>query len=202
MGLNEKLDSAFNSLNKSTKAKVVVGSTIAILATGTVLSYFSDASSAIKKASDQFFGKAKSTATLTFEGKTDNYKTNANKYEVTLKDKDENPVGTIVQPDNIATFQNLPTPVEQGKNPNVPKSFKLYQNFPNAFDNRTTLQFDVKEMADFLIEIYNIMGQKVRTIESKKAQPGTYRLHWDAKNEHGREVSDGIYIARMKAGKY
>ena len=49
------------------------------------------------------------------------------------------------------------------------------------------------------IEIYNIRGQKIRSLLDESKQSGWYRLEWDGRNDQGSEVGSGVYYFRMRA---
>ncbi len=76
----------------------------------------------------------------------------------------------------------------------LPKTFELYQNFPNPFNSSTTIRFDVPQATQVRLEIYNILGQRVRQLLNNRLPAGSYRLIWDGKDELGRTVSSGVYI--------
>ncbi|MEZ4764794.1 MAG: hypothetical protein R3C26_16945 [Calditrichia bacterium] len=57
----------------------------------------------------------------------------------------------------------------------VPENFHLKQNYPNPFNPSTTIEFDLQESAFVTLEIYNVVGQKVRTLVKEQLQPGTYK---------------------------
>lgn len=84
----------------------------------------------------------------------------------------------------------------------TPKEFALRQNYPNPFNPSTTIRYDLPAVAGkgepVLLEIFNIMGQKVKTLVDWQQKPGVYAVLWDGKNEYGRPVSSGIYFYRIK----
>ncbi|MFH1250479.1 MAG: LamG-like jellyroll fold domain-containing protein [bacterium] len=84
----------------------------------------------------------------------------------------------------------------------IPEEFSLNQNYPNPFNPVTTIAFGLPEESDVLIDIYNIMGQKVKTLLSEKRQPGYYFVQWDGKNDRGQIMPTSMYIYRMRAGSY
>jgi len=83
----------------------------------------------------------------------------------------------------------------------LPKSFAVYQNYPNPFNPTTRLKFDVPKQAEITIEIYNMLGQKIRTLVSDEIyQPGVYdQVIWDARDDHGFQVANGIYYMIFNA---
>ena len=83
----------------------------------------------------------------------------------------------------------------------LPKSFAVYQNYPNPFNPTTRLKFDVPKQAEITIEIYNMLGQKIRTLVNNEIyQPGVYdHVIWDARDDHGYQVANGIYYMVFNA---
>ncbi|RKY47602.1 MAG: hypothetical protein DRP91_07315, partial [Candidatus Neomarinimicrobiota bacterium] len=73
---------------------------------------------------------------------------------------------------------------------------------PNPFNPETKIYFDIPEANHVSIIIYNIVGQKVRTLVRQKYMPGKYVVVWDGKDDYGRLVPSGAYFLRMKAGDY
>ncbi|MCK4416890.1 MAG: hypothetical protein KAV99_01830 [Candidatus Latescibacteria bacterium] len=90
---------------------------------------------------------------------------------------------------------------EQGEE--LPRQPRLEQNFPNPFNPKTSIRFAVPllrgEPAIFL-EIYNLSGQKVRTLLQQSINPGFYQLVWDSRNQNGAQVASGVYLCVLKIG--
>jgi len=82
----------------------------------------------------------------------------------------------------------------------TPVQFKLHQNFPNPFNPQTVISFELPITSTVEITIYNLMGQKLRTLISDEKEAGSYHVSWDAKDDKGNLVSSGIYLYKMKAG--
>jgi len=81
----------------------------------------------------------------------------------------------------------------------IPDVFALHQNFPNPFNPLTAISYDVPEFADVKIDIYNLLGQNVRTLVTGEHEPGYYRTIWNGKNDQGALVTTGVYIYRITA---
>jgi len=81
----------------------------------------------------------------------------------------------------------------------IPDVFALHQNFPNPFNPVTALPYDVPEIADVKIDIYNLLGQKVRSLVTGEHEPGFYRATWNGKNDRGALVTTGVYIYQITA---
>jgi hypothetical protein len=79
---------------------------------------------------------------------------------------------------------------------------ELKNNFPNPFNPTTTIAYSVKEASPVTIEIYNVKGQLVKTLENSVKEAGDYSVVWSGKDNNGRSVSSGIYYYKMNAGKY
>ena len=84
---------------------------------------------------------------------------------------------------------------------NIPDEFNLYQNYPNPFNPSTTIGFDVPNArTQVRLEIYNILGQRVKTLINDVYSAGRYKVTWDGTNNVGGQVSTGVYIYRIQAG--
>ncbi len=87
---------------------------------------------------------------------------------------------------------------------NIPGSFLLYPNYPNPFNPSTTIQFDLpfteNRIYPVTLEIYNPIGERVRTLYSGELAAGSYRIVWDGTNEYGQIQPTGVYFYRLQAG--
>ena len=81
----------------------------------------------------------------------------------------------------------------------LPEVFALHNNYPNPFNPITNIRYDIPEVSDVRIDIYNLAGQRVRTLVSREHQPGRYRIKWNATNDFGSPVASGMYIYRIHA---
>ncbi|MCI0330362.1 MAG: T9SS type A sorting domain-containing protein [candidate division Zixibacteria bacterium] len=80
----------------------------------------------------------------------------------------------------------------------LPKPTALYQNYPNPFNPTTQIQFNLEKVERVNLEIFNILGQRVRTMLSgEQFAAGPYRFIWDGKDDRGSPVSSGIYVYRL-----
>jgi hypothetical protein len=79
---------------------------------------------------------------------------------------------------------------------------QLHGNYPNPFNPTTTIEFSVTQNSDFVtLEIYNIKGQKVKTLYSGIAEEGKHSILWDGKDTNEKSVGTGIYFYKLKTGK-
>jgi hypothetical protein len=79
----------------------------------------------------------------------------------------------------------------------------LNSNYPNPFNPETTISFTIaNNQSDVSIEVFNIKGQKVRTLVSDKLEVGEHSVVWNGTDDNGRGVASGIYFYRMRAGDF
>jgi|GEM_PF-513919 len=106
-----------------------------------------------------------------------------------------NPRRTGYYGDTQATGVEAPT-AESG----LPGRFILSQNYPNPFNAQTLIEFDVAEKGHVSLEVFNIVGQRVRTLIRDLRPAGSYRVVWDGKDHGGIPVASGIYFYRLRSG--
>ncbi len=80
----------------------------------------------------------------------------------------------------------------------LPQTFALKQNFPNPFNPTTVIHYALPVAGKVQIEIFNIMGQKVKTLTSQIQAAGEYNVTWDGRSDNGSLLSNGVYIYRMQ----
>ena len=78
----------------------------------------------------------------------------------------------------------------------------LTGNYPNPFNPETTINYSVKNPAAVTITIYNLKGEKVRTLVNETKGNGFYKTGWNGKDDAGKAVTSGVYLYRMQAGNY
>ncbi len=78
----------------------------------------------------------------------------------------------------------------------------LSGNYPNPFNPTTSIVFSVKEPAQTVIDIYNVKGQKIKTLVNSMMSPGNHTVQWNGNDENGNPVSSGVYYYKMRSGKY
>jgi hypothetical protein len=101
----------------------------------------------------------------------------------------------------------VPTAVYEDHNLNLPSDFSLGQNYPNPFNPATTIPFRVESGPWSVVSpirttlnIYNILGQKIRDLVDEKLLPGGYQVIWDSRDDRGKEVPSGVYFYQLKSG--
>jgi len=84
----------------------------------------------------------------------------------------------------------------------IPREFAVYQNYPNPFNPTTEIKYTLPSKEHVQIVIYNIVGQKVKTLVSKEQEAGIHKISWDGTNNMGRKLSSGIYIYAVTVGHH
>jgi hypothetical protein len=82
----------------------------------------------------------------------------------------------------------------------MPKTFELVQNFPNPFNNSTSISVHLPEEADIRLIIYNSIGQRVRVLAEGRYAAGVHTFVWNGTDDAGQEVATGIYFYRFNKG--
>jgi plastocyanin len=83
-----------------------------------------------------------------------------------------------------------------------PSQFTLSQNYPNPFNQTTKIDFSLAKSGFVSLNIYDILGRKVRTLVSERLSSGYKSVLWDGKNDSGKEVASGIYFYCLKVGDF
>ncbi len=83
------------------------------------------------------------------------------------------------------------------KNESSPLEFNLKQNFPNPFNSSTKIEFSIPNSGDVNLEIFNMLGQKIKTVTSGYLEKGNHSTELDLKDH-----SSGIYIYRLRYANF
>ncbi len=81
-------------------------------------------------------------------------------------------------------------------------SNSLEQNYPNAFNPITNIRFSVAQRGPVKLVLYNVAGQRVKTLINKVLEADTYQVEWNGRDENGKDVSSGIYLYRMETSGF
>ncbi len=123
--------------------------------------------------------KAKNPAVLNFRVENIDFRTPGNT-QIAVSSSIDNTIETDVQ---------------------VPTVYAM-SNYPNPFNSRTTIEFQLPEDQDVTMDVINILGQPVRTVTAQPYKAGVHKLVWDGKNDQDAEVVTGTYFVRMQAGQH
>lgn len=95
-----------------------------------------------------------------------------------------------------------------GVGENLPRQFELLQNYPNPFNPKTTIRFKIAATdgdgspVPVKLEVFNILGQSVKTLIDDRRAPGSYTLEWEGTDASGSKVSSGIYLYRLTSEQF
>jgi hypothetical protein len=117
-------------------------------------------------------------------------------YNVSCKEIDAN--AGIFQ----GVFNSNITSVRQNNSNYIPSTYKLFQNYPNPFNGQTIIKYQISTEGKMVLEIYDILGRKVRTLVNESQLSGEYTLRWNGKNDNGGTIASGVYIYRMRIGTF
>lgn len=78
--------------------------------------------------------------------------------------------------------------------------FDLYQNYPNPFNPSTHISFYLNKTGLIKLEVYDILGRKIRTLLNQKMSAGKHTLTWNGYNDNGKQVASGVYFYSLKVG--
>ncbi len=106
---------------------------------------------------------------------------------------DSQPVNSVI--DNVMD-------VDDETDDALPNTFALSQNYPNPFNPETRISYALPTAASVEITVYNVAGQKVRTLVDGHRPAGYHETVWDGRNASGNTVSSGIYFYRIIAGEF
>ena len=94
------------------------------------------------------------------------------------------------------------TPVDDFVESTLPRQFALAQNSPNPFNPATTISFDLPRQADVTLYVYNVLGQRVKTLVEAALPAGRHKVIFDGLADDGSVLASGIYFYRIKADDF
>ncbi len=93
------------------------------------------------------------------------------------------------------------TGIENNQNlSDLPGSFVLHQNYPNPFNPDTRIEYELPAASNVKLTIFNLLGQKVRTLVDEYQTAGVRYVTWDGANDAGKPVATGLYLYRLQVG--
>ncbi len=95
----------------------------------------------------------------------------------------------------ILAYDDSPSALS-GENTSLPAAFALEQNYPNPFNPTTAISYQLSAVSDVQLSVYNMLGQKVRTLVNKQQAAGQYSVLFIA-----GELPSGVYYTRLQAGE-
>ncbi|UCD39029.1 MAG: T9SS type A sorting domain-containing protein [Fidelibacterota bacterium] len=85
------------------------------------------------------------------------------------------------------------------QSPGIPDGYALAQNYPNPFNPNTRIAYEIPNAEFVSLDVYNLLGEKVRTLVNGMQTAGVHHVMWDGTTDNGVPVATGMYVYRMKA---
>jgi len=84
----------------------------------------------------------------------------------------------------------------------TPSTYGLSQNYPNPFNPSTTIKYELPQRVDVKLQIFDMLGQHVRTLVNQSQPAGRYVITWDGRNENGQQVASGVFLYQFGTGNF
>lgn len=104
------------------------------------------------------------------------------------------PGGNVIQ---FSTITDINPPVA-----NTAEGYQLSQNYPNPFNPTTTISWKLAVGSHVELAIYDLLGQRIRTLVDGNKPAGAHQAQWDGRDDRGRAVSSGVYVYQIEAGGF
>jgi len=107
--------------------------------------------------------------------------------------------------DGAITFSQSPYTtfeIDFSRSAMLPTDYFLHDNYPNPFNPNTVIRFDLPDRSETRLTIYNVMGQRVKTLVEQELVAGSHTVEWDGSDYNARSVATGVYFYRLTAGPY
>jgi hypothetical protein len=104
-----------------------------------------------------------------------------------------------LEPRNDADFDGI-NAIGDDNETVTPLDWSLAPNYPNPFNPETLISYTVPQQANVKLIIYNVLGQRIRTLVDRQITPGTHSVIWNGISDQGIPVSSGLYIMSMTSG--
>ncbi len=105
-------------------------------------------------------------------------------------------------PDKKAEWEQMQTSVKFKGDEAQPTDFVLAQNYPNPFNPTTTINFTLKKDGRIKLVVYNMLGQKVKTLLDKKMVAGIYNTTWNGQDDRGNQMASGVYYYSLESNNF
>ena len=102
--------------------------------------------------------------------------------------------GRLSEPSNEVMSQ-YPTEVQ-----NLPSQLALRHNYPNPFNPRTTITYELPALMNVKLNVFDVAGQHIATLVDNRLEPGIRNVQWDGRSDAGVKMSSGAYFVRLTAG--
>ena len=103
---------------------------------------------------------------------------------------------------NVLGWFGVTTAVDGIVSSDLPTTYALYDNYPNPFNPETVISYDLPMNSRVELAVYNVLGQKIRTLVSDSKSAGRYMAIWDGKDDYGVQATSGVYFYKIMAGDF
>ncbi|ARA94718.1 hypothetical protein AWN76_017195 [Rhodothermaceae bacterium RA] len=103
--------------------------------------------------------------------------------------------GNVTLPVEVRVLTNVA--VDDGAE--VPRTVRLYPNYPNPFNPETTIRYDLPVAGRVVLGVYDLAGRRIRRLVAGVQPAGPQEARWDGRDEAGRSVASGVYLYRLEA---
>lgn len=105
-------------------------------------------------------------------------------------------VKSVFEQKPVAIMSTSIEPIESAQ---LPESMALLQNYPNPFNMETIIGYQLSEESDVKLEIFNMLGQKQKTLVAGAKTAGQHKISWNGLDESALPVASGVYVYRITA---
>jgi hypothetical protein len=91
---------------------------------------------------------------------------------------------------------------DNGGEPNLPTEYYLAQNYPNPFNPSTIIELSLPQAGPVQVEVFNILGRRVRTMVDGSLSVGVHRFEFDGRDDEGSPLATGVYFYRVTASNF
>ena len=95
-----------------------------------------------------------------------------------------------------------PAPLSQDNASAKPMTFILHQNYPNPFNPTTTIKYQLPELSEVLLTVFDIQGQIIQTLFNEAQLAGQHQIVWNGLDHTGKQINTGVNFSHLKAGAY
>ena len=116
---------------------------------------------------------------------------------VSANDANGQPLALTIVPSPIVVVS-----VASSSNETVPQNFALHANTPNPFNPTTAIHYDLPQISEVHVEIFDVLGKHVRTLVQQQQAAGRHSVLWDGRDDWGRAMAGGVFIYQLRAGNF
>ncbi len=104
--------------------------------------------------------------------------------------------------DSTKLMFDIITGITTDQTAGIPDAYFLTQNYPNPFNPTTQIQFGLSKSSYVTLEVFNVLGQKIKTLADGQMSPNSYIVEWNGTNDNGAKVASGIYMYKLITDDY